>query len=598
MPKITNIKTSWDFKKTLGYKNISDPKINSDLKKAKLESYKFINTWKDDSSYLTSVKSLKKALDQYEHWQANFSTSSNVDYFLSLKQSLNQNNSRISAKLNKVIYQSKQIENDIQFFLLNLSKLDANQQKIFLKSHLLKDYQSFLKHLFLVGKHTLSDDSEKILNLKSQVSYSNWVKMTSRLLSKQTAKVINSKGKLQTLSFSNIYSLIDHPQKNIRQKASRAFTKILDDHSDVAESELNSILENKMIDDNLRAFSRPDSSRLLSDNIDPKIIDSMIELVTQNFKLSRLFYTYKAKLLGKQKLQYSERNLSLSKVDKLYSYQEAIQTVNSVFQNLDPQFSQIFVSFLKNGQIDAFPKKGKTDGAFCSAGLKKATSFVLLNHNNKLRDVTTIAHEMGHAINNELTRQSQNSLNFDTTLATAEVSSTFFEDFVFKKIKDSLSPSLQLSLLFKKLDDEVATIFRQVALYNFETELHALFRKKGYLSKKLIGNLFIKHMSSYLGDSIDMSGFQNWWVYWSHIRRPFYVYSYASGLLISKYFQSRVKEDLSYINQVKTFLSAGTSKSPQQIFESMGVDITQKSFWKQGIRDFSHKLNQLRKNAV
>jgi oligoendopeptidase F len=598
MNYFSNIKTNWDFEKTLGFKSILDPKIKKDLAKAKLESYKFIKKWKKDPSYLTSISSLKTALDEYEYWQANFATSSNVDYYLSLRQSLKQNSARISAFLNRVIFSSRHIENDIQFFLLNLSKVDKIQQRLFLKSVRLKPYKNFLKNIFLMGQYTLSDDQEKIINLKSQVSYSNWVKMTTRLLSKQVARVYNSSGTLKNLPFSSIYSLIDHPTQKIRQKASNSFTSILDQFSDVAESELNSVLENKMIDDQLRGYARPDSARLLSDDIDVQVVDTLIDTVTKNFKLSQLYYFQKARLLGKKTIDYSERNLSIGKVNKIYSSDRSIQIVNQVLEDLDPDFSKIFVSFLKNGQIDFFSKKGKTDGAFCSAGLKNATSFVLLNHNRKLRDVTTIAHEMGHAINNELTRSSQNALNFDTTLATAEVASTFFEDFVFKDIKSSLDKSQQLPLLVNKLDDEVATIFRQVALYNFETDLHRLFRKKGYLSKKTIGTLFLHHMTSYLGKSVNMTGFHNWWVYWSHIRRPFYVYSYSSGLLISKYLQSQVLKHPKYIKKVKTFLSSGTSQTPRKIFKSMGIDINQASFWQQGINDFADKLEQIRKSAV
>jgi len=598
MVKLTNIKTNWDFNTTLGYQNLSDPNIKKDLQTAKKKSYKFIKKWRQDSSYLTSVTSLKTALDRYEAWAATYATSGNVDYYLSLRQSLKQNSPRISAQLNKIIFSARAIENDIQFFLLNLSKVDTNQQKKFLSSPSLKPYKNFLKNLFLAGVHTLTDDQEKIINLKSQVSYGNWVKMTSRLLSKQTAQVYSAKGKLKKLPFSKIYSLIDHPTPKIRQKASLAFTHILDQFADVAESELNSVLENKMIEDQLRSFSRPDSARHLSDDIDTQVVDTLIETVSKNFHLSQSYYHQKASSLGKKTLQYSERNIPVGKFNRRYPLKSAIKIVDRVLASLDPQFSAIFNTFLKDGNLDFLSKKGKTDGAFCAAGLKNATSFVLLNHNGKLRDMTTIAHEMGHAINNELTRLNQNALNFDTTLATAEVASTFFEDFVLRDISQHLTKSQQTSLLYSTLDDQIATVFRQTALYNFETDLHSLFRQKGYLSKKTIGDLFTKHMKSYLGDAVSMTGFQNWWVYWSHIRRPFYVYSYVSGLLISKYLQFKVIKNPKYINKIKKFLSSGTSLSPQKIFTNLGIDISQPIFWQIGIDQFTNKLHQIRKNAV
>lgn len=598
MNHFTGVKTDWDFKKTLGYQNISDPKIKKDLAKAKKESYKFIKKWRQDSSYLSSITSLKTALDEYEYWLANFATCANVDYYLSLKQALKQNNSGITALLNSVVFSARHIENDIQFFLLHLAKIDKKQQQKFLKSARLKPYRNFLKNLFLIGQHTLSDDQEKILNLKRGVSRSNWIKMTTRLLSKKMAKVYSSSGKLTNMPFSSINALIDHSNKKVRQTATEAITEILDSLADVAESELNSVLENKMINDQLRGYARPDSARHLSDDIDTKIVDTLISTVTNNFHLSRQYYRQKVKLLGKEKIDYSARNLTVGKLNISFDVHQSVEIVDRVFKKLDPEFSQIFNDFLKNGHIDFFSKQGKTGGAFCSAGLKNATSFVLLNHNKKLTDTITIAHEMGHAINNELVRLSQNALNSGTTLATIEVASKFFEDFVVEDIKKRLGPKQRQSILLNKLDKEVNSVFRQIALYNFETDLHALFRKKGYLSKKIIGNLFTRHMTAYLGSSVRMDGFQNWWVYWSHIRRPFYVYSYTSGLLISKHLQSQVIQNPKYIQKVKMFLSSGTSQSPRQIFKNLGIDIGQASFWQQGINRFADKLEQIRKSAV
>jgi len=99
-------------------------------------------------------------------------------------------------------------------------------------------------------------------------------------------------------------------------------------------------------------------------------------------------------------------------------------------------------------------------------------------------------------------------------------------------------------------------------------------------------------MSSYMGESVDTSESNNWWVYVPHFRYFFYVYSYTSGLLISKALQSKVKADLTFIEKVKEFLSAGTSDSPENIFKKMGINITDKEFWNQGLSEFEHLLSQ------
>lgn len=140
--------------------------------------------------------------------------------------------------------------------------------------------------------------------------------------------------------------------------------------------------------------------------------------------------------------------------------------------------------------------------------------------------------------------------------------------------------------MMMKLNDDVSTIFRQVACYQFEQELHQEFRQRGYLSEEEIGKIFQKHMTAYMGDYVEQShGSENWWVYWGHIRSFFYVYSYASGLLISKSLQHAVRENPRFIENVKEFLSAGLSDSPKNIFKKLGVDITDKGFWNKGLAE-------------
>jgi oligoendopeptidase F len=260
---------------------------------------------------------------------------------------------------------------------------------------------------------------------------------------------------------------------------------------------------------------------------------------------------------------------------------------------LDRKFGAVFAGFIKNGQIDAYPSKGKDSGAFCIHHLMTQPTYILLNHTNKLHDVLTIAHELGHGINNELIRERQHALDFGTPTSTAEVASTFMEDFVLEEIIHSADDELRLAIMMQKLNDDVSSIFRQVACYRFEQELHKEFRASGYLSKEEIGELFQKHMAAYMGKAVEQSaGSENWWVYWNHIRYFFYVYSYASGLLISKSLQNSVKKDPAFIIKVKEFLSAGLSESPKNIFGRLGIDIVDKRFWDRGLDEVEKLLDE------
>lgn len=573
---------TWNLKHL--FDNDNDPKIEKQRKIVEKKSYAFINKWKDRKDYLKDPAILKKALDEYEQWKRDYGSDGNEGYYFWLRTAQDQNNPNLKAKFNKIEHFSKKIENDIQFFYLRIAKVPEKLQKKFLGYNVLKDYKHFLERIFSQSKYLLSEPEEKILNLKTPSSYSNWVKMTSSFLSKEEKEIVLDDGTKDIKTFSEILSHMNSKHKKVRDSAAKAFNEILRKHVDVAEAEINSILANKKVDDELRQISRPDIIRHISDDIDSEIVDALIKTVSDRFDISARYYGLKARLLKVKKLKYHERNVEYGNINKKYPYHKSLKLILKVFNNLDQKFADILNRFIKNGQFDVYPRKGKSSGAFCAHHLISHPTYILLNHTSRLNDVLTLAHELGHGINNELIREKQNALNFGTPISTAEVASTFMEDFVLQEILKKADDELRLSIMMMRLNDEASTIFRQVACYKFEQELHHEFRQKGYLSKEDIGKLFQKHMASYMGDSVEQSpGSENWWVYWGHIRGFFYVYSYASGLLISKSLQNFVKENPQFIEKVKEFLSAGFSDSPKNIFRNLGVDIADKRFWDKGL---------------
>jgi len=579
MDNFNKIKTKWDLSKL--FRNDEDPGILAEQGKIHEEGYKFINKWKDRQDYLENPVILKEALDEYEKWSKYFGTSGLQGYYFGLRSSLDQTNPKLKARTNKLSDFSIKIANDIQFFGIRISKIPEIEQKKFLESPLLKDYKHYLESSFEDARYTLTEPEEKIMNLKQKTSLSNWTHMVSEFISKETV------GKK---SFEEILSLISNKNKKTRETAAKQLEKIFKKHLDVSEHEINTVCENLKVNSDLRGYTRPDQSRHLHDDIESTVVDSLLNAVTKRFDISIRYYKQKAKLLGIKKLRYFERNVELGEVTKKYSFEDSTNLVYETFKNLDPKFSEIFKNFVENGHFDVFPKKGKSGGAYCACAGNIAPTYILLNHTNKLRDVLTIAHEMGHGINDELMKGVQNEINFGTPTSTAEVASTFMEDFVFQTLLKDAHNDERLVLLMSKLESDISSIFRQVAFYNFELELHKTFKEKGYIPKDEIGKIFEKHMISYMGEA--GKGSNNWWIYVGHFRYYFYVYSYASGLLISKSLQSSVKKDPKFIEKVKEFLSAGTSDSPKNIFKKMGVDISDKEFWDKGLNEVEALLNE------
>jgi oligoendopeptidase F len=583
--------TLWNLKPL--FTGDSDPSMEAKRKIVERESYKFINKWKNRRDYLDDPAVLKKALDEYEAWNRHYGTDGDEGYYFMLRTQQDQNDPALKAKYNKIEEFSRKIYNDIQFFHLKISKIPRVRQKRFLDFAPLKRYRHFLERIFAESRYLLSEPEERILNMKAQTSYSNWVRMTSAFLAKEEREVLAEDGKRGLKTFSEIQSLMNSRTKKVRDSAAKAFNDIMRAHADVAEAEINSILANKKIDDEIRKMQRPDLGRHISDDIGTEVVDSLIATVSNRFSVPQRYYGLKAKLLKTKRLKYHERNVEYGNLAAHYSFNKSVRLVMKVFRNLDNQFADIFTGFLDNGLVEAFPRKGKSGGAFCAHHLISQPTYILLNHTGKLNDVLTLAHELGHGINNELMKEKQDALNFGSPLSTAEVASTFMEDFVLQELLREADDESRLAVMVNKLNDDISTIFRQVACYRFEQELHQEFRQKGYLSKEELGSLFRKHMASYMGDFVEQSpGAENWWIYWGHIRYFFYVYSYASGLLISKSLQKSVKEDPGFIGKVKDFLSAGQSESPQNIFKRLGIDITGNAFWNRGLDEVERLLQE------
>ena len=585
--------TTWNLKPL--FAGDDDPRIEIQKKQIEERSYAFIHKWKGRRDFLRDPAVLASALDEYERWMRDCGTDGNPGYYFWLRSQVDRNNTELKAKYNKIEEFSKKIGNDIQFFHLRISKIPRSLQKKFLGYKGLQKYRHFLERIFAESLYLLSEPEEKIMNLKSTPSYGNWVRMTSDFLAREERTVLLENGSSSVKPLPEILTLMNCRKKNIRDTANRAFNDILKRNVDVAEIEINSILANKKIDDEIRGVPRPDLLRHLSDDIESGTVDALISAVSGRFSISREFYKLKAELMGVRQLKYHERSVEYGRVEKRYSYGEAVRLTKKVFAALDRQFADIYDGFIRNGQFDIYPKKGKGSGAFCVHHLISQPTYILLNHTNKLSDVLTLAHELGHGINNELIRERQHSLDFGTPISTAEVASTFMEDFVLREVLRRADDEQRLSIMMMKLKDDVSTIFRQIACYRFEQELHHAFREKGYLSKEEIGRLFQTHMADYMGDAVEQSeGSENWWVYWSHIRQFFYVYSYASGLLISKSLQNAVHRQPAFIGKVKDFLSAGLSDSPKNIFAKLGIDISDRGFWDKGLDEIETLLQETR----
>ena len=583
---LKGIKKEWDL--TILYKNVSDPKLNKDIAIIEKTYLAFAKKYSKTDSYLKDEGKLLSVLKDWEK-VIEICGSTKPLWYLYNMQSIKSQDPKITAQIALFEPRITKAGNEVLFFSLKLGKIPSSLQKKFLSSKMLAHYRYFLKQIFDTAKYDLTESEEKIMSLKARPANDMWTEGFSKLLSSQTIK---HKGK--DIPFAEGMNLIAQLPQKERQALHNSCMEVLKKISYFAECEINAIYSNKKINDDLRGLKHPYSATIIGYQNDEKSIMSLVDTVSKSFRISHKFYKLRARLLGLKTLTYADRAVGIGETTEEVSFEKGLGFVRRGFAKAGKDYVDQLDFMLQNGRIDIYPQKGKQGGAYCTGGIGVPT-VVLLNQTPNLGGVRTLAHEMGHAIHTELSKNNSPAYQ-NYTISTAEVASTFFENFAFEELFATLSPKEQIIALHDRIQDYVSTIFRQIACFNFELDLHNSIRSKGSLTKEEIGALHNKHMSAYLGPITKFTGLDGYFFCnWSHIRHFFYVYSYAYGALISQALYRKYKQDPAYIKKVNSFMEAGASMSPEDIFKSIGIDTSKPEFFKEGLKSIEEDIDRLEK---
>lgn len=578
-------KTAWDLNQL--YTSVRDPNIERDQKKTDRAVAAFAKNYRKDKKHLTSAPALALALLEYEKLLA--LPSVRASYYVFFRKDLDVEDKEAEALSAKLEERGIKRANQLLFFTLELGKIPKTQQKKFLTASILKPYRYWLTQVFENAKYDLSEPEEKILSLKSDVSHGRWIQATDNILNKKTVPFEG-----ETLPLAKAQAMLQTLSTARRRALHAKIHEVYADVADIAESEINALYTDKKIEDELRGMKEPFEATIRGYQNDVPSVLALIEAVSKNTTIANRFYTLKAKLLKEKRLTYADRSASIGELATTFTFEKATEIVRTSFGALNPLYADIFDRLLHNGHVDVYPKKGKTGGAYCASTVSVPTH-VLLNHIDNFESMKTLAHEMGHAIHAERSR-TQRPLYQGHPISTAETASTFFEYAAMNYVIDALPKEDRIIALHNTIQDDIATVFRQVACFTFERALHEAVRKEGYVPKEHIAKLMNEHMSRYLGPVFDLKPEDgNFFVTWGHIRRFFYVYSYAYGQLISKAMHRRLEQDPQYINTVDAFLASGESKSPYEIFKECGFDTRKPAIFLEGLKSIEKDVRELEK---
>lgn len=580
-------KTEWDLS-TL-YASSEDPQIEKDLQEVEKALRAFITTYTKNTTYLTNPAVLKKLLDE-DMAIGELPGANRPLRYLHLLKDAGKTSPEIEKKIVLISERMKKLSNETLGIFLALGKVSKAQQQLFLKAPELTDFNYYLTLFFERAKHQLTEAEEKILTLKSGPASSMWTSGVEKAISKKTVKLDGEDIQLGEAA-SKIPEL---PTKKRRAVYEQIINQALS-LADYAEGEFNAIINNKKINDELRGFKNAYDTAFFEDEVRAQDILPFAQLVTDNADIAHRFYKLKKKLLGLETMKYCDRSAKIDTIKRSFTFKESATLLYKTLETVDPSFAKLFDDFLVNGQIDVFPKKRKRGGAYQSAGTNVPT-MVLLNHVDTLDSLTTLAHEMGHAIHSHLAQTHQPLQYQGYSTAVAETASTFFENFIFEAILPTLSPKEQIIALHDKIEGSIATVFRQIAAFNFEIELHNKIRTEGFAEHQEIAALMKKHLGSYLGKAVSLEANDGYsFVLWPHFRSFFYVYTYAYGELISDALYARYKADKDTLPATLEIFKAGSSLPPHEIFARAGIDTTKTNFFMLGLQKIEEDIKKLEK---
>ena len=483
------------------------------------------------------------------------------------------------------------IETKLLFFELEWAALDDARADELLAADGLEFCRHHLRTARRYRPYLLSEPEEKILAEKALTSRNAW----GRLFEEQVAAIeVELEDGAEPVSLEVALSRLHLPDRDARADTAARVTAALAPGLRTRGYIFNTLLADKMVDDRLRGYPHWLASRNLANEASDESVEALVTAVRDRYELPRRWYRLKAKLLGVDRLADYDRMAAVTDENPPVGWSEARELVQDSYSSFSPELGTLVRRFFDERWIDAPVRPGKRSGAFCAYGPPSVHPFVMLNWTARRRDVLTLAHELGHGVHAALGGR-QGIFHMATPLTLAETASVFGETIVFGRLLERAeTPESRLSLLAESIEGSIATVFRQIAMNQFEARIHNERREHGELALDHIGELWAQSQEELLGDAIEVTeGYRSWWSYVHHfVSVPGYVYAYAYGQLLALAVYGRYEEEgEAFVPDYLRLLEAGGSRSPEELGAIVGIDLADPGFWDRGLALVERQLD-------
>jgi oligoendopeptidase F len=593
-------RVAWDL--TDLYAGADDPSLNRDLDTALKRAQAFESAYrgKIDVPGGPSADILSDAVRELEGL---FEQMDKPIIYASLVHAAKTDDPRHGALLARTREQRTVINKHLIFFDLEWVKVDDQAAHRLLAAPSLARYRHYLEQKRAWRPHYLSEPEEKILEEKTVTGRAAFVRLFDETVASMRFPFEHA-GRTDSLSLQQINARLYDADRGVRRAAAEGMTRGLQENAHLLTYLMNTLVLDHRSDCNLRHFDSPMGPRHLANEISPSVVDALLTAAERYHGTVQRYYRLKGRFLGLDALYDYDRYAPLFSDMPTCDWPTAREIVRESYEAFSPRAGGIIREFFDKNWIDAELRDGKRGGAFSSSTVPSVHPYILMNFTDKLRDVMTLAHELGHGLHQYLSR-GVGYLQCDTPLTTAEMASVFGEMLTFQRLQQRYSePRIRLAMLCSKIEDSFATVFRQVVLTRFEQSLHQARHEHGELTTEQINELWLAANRPMHGEVVRLTdGYGWWWMYIGHfVHVPFYCYAYSFGELLVLALVQKYKQDGSaFVPRYLELLSAGGSDAPHVLLGKLGVDVNDPAFWGLGLRlldDMVAEAEKLSKNIV
>ncbi|PHR26490.1 MAG: oligoendopeptidase F [Desulfotalea sp.] len=568
------------------YSGTSDPAIDIDISWSETEATSIREDYYQQMDALTAEDFLKLVI-RIEQLDCKISKLATYSFLNFTTQMSNAKAGALDQRIREV---DARCSTETVFFELEWNNLTDERATFFLTSNLTQEYHHYLSALRKHRPHQLSEPEEKILLEKEVSGRGSWTTLFNKVLSGYR---FGKDQRTEEEVLTDLYS----ESREIRKTAADELTEGLQANNHILTHIFNTLAADKMVMDKLRSHSSWVSSMNLDNELSDSTVSTLVDTITSRYDLVQRYYNVKKDILGVDKLEDFDRYAPLPSLPSTkVNWQPCKEIVLSAFAAFSPEMAKIATDFFDKRWIHAPIAQGKRGGAFAHPCVPEVHPYVLVNYTGNLRDVSTVAHELGHGVHQILAAK-RGHFNSDTPIPLAETASVFAELLVFNNQLEILeNKDERRAFICQKLESIFATVFRQTAMNKFEELMHEGRRTHGELSSDQLSEYWLTTQQAMFGDSVTLrKDYGIWWSYIPHfLSTPGYVYSYAFGeLLVLALYGLYKKEGDSFVQKYMTLLSAGGSLSPYTLMEPFGIDLDDPKFWQGGLDVIEQLLEEV-----